>query len=951
MLRFITVIVFITSTAFQVLATGSYRGKVTDFKSGRPVPGALLSVRGTGFTTHTDYTGNFGFNALPDGEMEIIVTAQSYLTDTFTVSIEQGKTVALNVQLKKDVEQLPMMRVIGQLEGQTKAFNIQKTADNIKNVVSADEISRFPDQNSAEALQRVTGISVTRDQGEGRYVQIRGSKPGYTSVNVNGVSIPAPEGSERSVALDVIPSDVLAEIDVSKVLLPEMDGDAIGGSINLQTRKATSEKLKLDCSGNLGYNALTATKENGPAPLNGQGSVTIGKRFGENEKFGLLAGASYMRTNRGSDNSELSWDDDDGEYFMEELELRDYSVTRDRLGINATFDANFTETANLSFSGLYNRFGDHEYRRGTTLKLADGDIAERLSSSRWKFYSDSSLMNDDDDDTEPENPVIERELKDRYEVQDIVALNLNSEFKAGPLTVMPRLAWSFARENEPDAFYSIFESASDTMGINFSKRREPSFTSTTAIDDAGEYELDAIEVENNITSENNIEGAIDLLLPLMIGTNSLDIKFGGKGRRRTKMRDNDYKEYGWEGDDDLTMDMVSGDYNNPEFHNDVFPGSANNFQDPRKIRDHFEDNRSEYELSGLEDLIEDKWASDYNAEEDVVAGYLQAKLGLNRLSLLGGVRCEYTGSEYQGYKVDLSLAEAIADDENSSRDIEDAVTEVNGYKKSIEVLPMLHVKFSPVENFNIRGAYTRSFSRPDFYDLVPYYLYEDGEAEIGNSDLENTLAHNGDIMLEYYFKSIGILSAGFFVKSLNNIIYYRIFDDDGIETTQPVNGETARLYGIECTLEKQLTFLPSFLNGFGIGGNYTFCSSEAEVVTNEEDGARTVSMPGQSKHIMNAFVLYEKYGLSARIAANYHSEFIEEVGEVAKEDRYYADHLQLDLSFSYKVLKNRNLYFFAEFLNLTDEPLYYYSKVDGKELPLQQEYYSWWSHFGIKYSF
>ena len=222
---------------------------------------------------------------------------------------------------------------------------------------------------------------------------------------------------------------------------------------------------------------------------------------------------------------------------------------------------------------------------------------------------------------------------------------------------------------------------------------------------------------------------------------------------------------------------------------------------------------------------------------------------------------------------------------------------------------------------------------------------------MGNSELENTLAHNGDFMVEYYFRSIGVLSAGIFLKSLSNIIYDRIFYMDEVEVTQPVNGETALLYGVELTFEKQLTFLPSFLNGFGIGCNYTYCSSEAEVVTVEEEGKRTITMPGQSNHIMNAYLQYEKYGLSARIATNYHSDFIEEVGETAEDDRYYADHLQLDLSFSYKVLEDRNLYVFAEFLNLTNEPLYYYSKVDDKELPLQQEYYSWWSHFGIKYSF
>ena len=946
MSRFFATVVIITTIVFQARADGTVKGKVTDDNSGRPVPGAFLSVHGTGFTTNSDLSGNFQFNALPAGEVNIVTSAQGFVDDTISVTIEDRKTTVSSVMLTRDVDQLPVMKVVGRLDGQTKALNIQKSAENFKNVVSAADISRSPDQNSAEALQRVTGISVTRDQGEGRYVQIRGSNPGYTSVNVNGVGIPAPDGGIRSVALDVIPSDVLAQIDVSKVLIPEMDGDAIGGSVNLETRKATTRKLTLDCSANLGYNALVAARENGPAPLNGQGSLTIGKRFGEDGKIGLLAGASYMRENRGSDNTEFSWDDDRGNYFIDELELRDYSVTRDRLGINATIDVDFTETADLTLSGLYNRFGDHEYRRRTTLTfLDDGILNEQTGTDSWKFYADPDLDPDD-----RENPVLSRELKDRYEVQDIFALNLESEFKAGPLTISPRVAYSFAQENEPDAFYSSFETESDTMTLSVAKRREPSFSCSTPIDDAAAYELDAIETEDNITNESNIQGAIDLLLPLTIGKNSLDLKAGGKARRRSKMRDNSYEEYGWDAEDDVTMDMVDGDYRNPHFLNDLFPGSADNFQDPQKIRDHFEDNRSSYELSDPQDLLEDNWVSDYEAQEDVVAGYLQAKLGLNKLSLLGGVRCEYTGADYSGYKLDVDLAESIADADDG-RDVEEAVTKENGYKRSIEVLPMFNLKFSPIENMNIRAAYTRSFSRPDFYDLVPYVLVEDDEAEMGNSELENTLSNNGDLMLAYYFKSLGILSAGFFVKSLSHIIYTRIYKEGGLEITQPVNGETARLLGFEFTFEKQLTFLPLFFDGFGIGCNYTFCSSEAKISTVEEEGSRTITMPGQSNHIMNAFFQYEKYGINARIAANYHSEFIEEVGETAEDDRYYGDHLQLDLSLSFKVLKKHNLFVYAEFINLTDEPLYYYSKVDGSELPLQQEYYSWWSHFGIKYSF
>jgi TonB-dependent receptor len=494
------------------------------------------------------------------------------------------------------------------------------------------------------------------------------------------------------------------------------------------------------------------------------------------------------------------------------------------------------------------------------------------------------------------------------------------------------------------------------MSADWSNRKFPKWSSTTDIDDASAYELDKVENNDNITSETNLEGSLNATLPITTANSALELKAGVKGRRRTKMRDESFEEYGWNGDDDVTMDMVAGDYANPEYLLGNYPNSARNFQDPQQMRDHFSDNESFYELEDEVDLIEDTWAADYEATENVGAGFLQAKISSGIFSALAGLRLEYTGAHYQGYNVDVARAQDLSDPT-------DAVTKVDGYKKTVEPMPIVHLKLSPLDNLNLRAAYGKTFARPDFYSFVPYRLINDDgdEIELGNSDLNNTHAHNIDFMAEYYFKSLGVFSAGFFMKSLQGFIYERVwevvYEEDtpneyAIEYVQPVNGNNAQLLGIEVNFEKQLTFLPSFLNGFGLGGNYTWTTSEADVITNEDDGSRSITLPGQSEHVLNGYLQYEKYGVSARVALNYNSDFIDEVGSDAEDDSYYEDHMQLDLSLSYTLpLEKRNLVVFADFVNLTDEPLQYYSMIDGEKIPLQQEYYSWWCSFGVKFSF
>ncbi len=272
--------------------------------------------------------------------------------------------------------------ITGMLFGQAKAFNQQKNADNIRNVVAADLIGRFPDPNVADALQRVPGISIDRDQGEGRFIQIRGTSPLLNSVMVNGERLPSPEASgDRSVALDVIPSDVLASVEVSKAITPDMDGDAIGGAVNLVTRSALDyDKMKFNATAAGGLANLT---QRGVY----QGALTFGTRITDN--IGILVNGSYNRAERGSDNNEMTYDntlwirpnaanprvnDTTSSIRPVDLQLRNYDLTRQRRSINAAVDFKFDERSSLSLRGMYNNYSDDELRRvyrvrfGTTFR-------------------------------------------------------------------------------------------------------------------------------------------------------------------------------------------------------------------------------------------------------------------------------------------------------------------------------------------------------------------------------------------------------------------------------------------------------------------------------------------------------------------------------------------------------------------------------------------------------
>ena len=889
-------------------APGTVTGRVTDAVENLPLPGATVSVEGTTLGTATDLDGQFFLQGLPAGPHRLTVSYMGYRTQTLDVTVAAGEAATVEATLESELIELDGVIVEAIRQGQARALNQQKTAVNIKNVVAADLIGRFPDPNTAEALQRVPGLSVHRDQGEGRYVHIRGLDARLTHVTINGVAIPAPEGQIRSVALDVIPADQLASIEVHKALTPDLDADGIGGSVNLITKTPSLERRLFKASLAGGYNNLVSQD-------NLQGSVTYGDRAG---RLGFLVSGSYYRTERGTDANEMTWgaeDFDEAEHtVLEDLQLRDYLITRERIGLSGSVDYTLTAHSFLYLRGIFNRFGDQEDRRRLRVRFDKGDY---------------------DTPTQVSDARLERETKDRYEVQDIYSLQLGGEhLLADRFALAYSLSMSHAQEKEPNRRDMTFQQKKVDVSYDMADPDFPAFTIENDVDpfDPAAYAFDDLVIENNITTDRNVTARLDFSIPYRVGSGVGSIKLGGKLRHKTKDRLNDIRILdGFDGD--LMLDQVVGSFEDPDFLDGRYQigRSAN----PDQVEAFYNEHAALFELNE-NDSHEDTDPANYEASEQVTAGYAQTTVTVGRLQTLFGLRYEQTDLDYIGNTV-------VFDDDGNY----EATTPVTGANAYGRLFPMLHLRYRLFDQTNLRLAATRTLARPHYYDLVPYRFIkrEKEELEQGNPLLQPTDAANLDVLVEHYIRPLGVFSAGVFYKRLDDYTFHSLSEVDGgvydgYEVVQPVNGDRATLRGFEVNWQQQLTFLPGFLDGLGVYANYTYTASETRV----PGRAATITLPGQATHMGNLAISYEKHGFSGRIAANLHGAYLNLVGEDADDDVYYDRHVQIDVSASQRV--RPNLRVFVEMINLTNTPVRYYQGASSR--PIKQEYYSWWSRLGLK---
>ena len=887
------------------------KGRILDNEH-NPLPGAVVILDGKAHSAVADADGFYSFSNLESGTHRLNISYLGFVPVSQAIVLADTD-VTQDIIMSDSSKELNEVVVTGVFSGQQRAINAQKSNINVTNIVSADQIGKFPDSNIGDALKRISGINVQYDQGEARFGQVRGTPADFSSVTINGSRIPSAEGDIRNVQLDLIPSDMIQTIEVNKTLMPDQDGDAIGGSINLVT-KNSPRRLTLNAVAGTGYNWISRK-----AQMNF--GLTIGNRF-FNDRLGIMVSASYNNAPSGSYNTEFIWGKDDaGKLYLSDYQIRQYYVTRERQSYSLSADWKFNDFNKIWFKGIFNNRNDWENRYGTTLKdITPDGVADVRVQTKGGSHDNRNA---------------------RLERQRTMDFTLGGENRLGFLSLDWRIGYARASEERPNERYIDFRLKKQHFSFDLSNPRTPFATpdegSTMLLDD--KFSLKDLTQQQEDITEQDLKASLDFKTRL---SDRSKLKFGFKFVNKTKDKEIDYYEYtpvdkkGFNKDalahsvnESTDRFMPSSRYQTGSFISKQFLGSLNL------------DDASLFEKA----QVAEELAGNYNARENVTAGYIRLDSRItDNLNFTGGLRVENTALRYTG---------RIYDDESGT--VSKTDPESSSY---INFLPSMIFKWDVNKDFMIRAGYNQSISRPKYSALVPGMNIKRGDNEIviGNPGLKATTSHNIDLNAEYYWKSIGLESAGLFYKRIEGFIVDEVSFNHEYEGhvwtkfTQPKNGGNANIFGAEFSYQRDFSFIAPALRCVGLYGTYTYTHSRVTDFNFEgRENEKGLSLPGSPEHTANVSLYFEKFGLSARLSFNYASDFIDEMGASKFYDRYYDSVKYMDFNISYTFGKKTKFTIYADCTNLLNQPLRYYQ--GSKDLTMQQEYYGVKINGGIKVSF
>ncbi len=895
-------------------AAGVVTGRVRE-AGGVGLAGAVVRIGDRQVVTDRD--GVFRFANVPAGEQSLSIDYVGYqpLETTFEVGANAGLRAELTLVSTLATGQFDAIEVRASRDAQALALNQQRSSGNYVNVVSADLLGRFPDANVAESTQRIPGVSISRDQGEGRFVNVRGAPPEFTKVSVDGVNLSAPNAFSRAVELDTIPPDAVAAMEVTKALTPDMDGDAIAGTINLVTQSA------LDRDGPILRASVGAGQYELESGENTRVSASAGGQFGTAGNLGLLLSVSGSRVGRLTDNIETTFfRADDGRLLPELTEIKDYDGERTRTGVTLRGDARLSED-HLLYAVLGNsKFRDKEYRN-------------TLSITYERHSADAS-----DIGGVAGRATFDKEIRERIQEQRIRTANVGGEHYFSDWNLDWQADYSQGKLDLPARQQFIYRNTvRPAMRYDYSN---PDFPTFTLLNSNGSVLQEGVNLAEssyafrryNQRFEQADESEFALRLDLQREQSFIGdagtVQFGLRSRLREKDSNDDRNRNGVVANGPayatLLCDRIANNFGRYPFGrvfcNDVFTRFGGNVQN-----------------ANLLPLVADSIVSDYRADEDILAGYVRLDAEWdNGWSMIAGVRFEQTDTAGDAFRFDADSLSAVP--VSVDRDYND-------------VLPSLHLRYEVTPDTIFRASVSTALFRPNYFDTVPRVVVsdDDREAEAGNPDLKATYSRNFDVSIERYLRPLGLLSAAFFYKDLDDPIFIASSEQvggpfDGFDITRPENGESGSLQGLELAWQQTFDQLPAPFDGLGVYANYTYTESDAELPF----GIGSTELPGTSRHNYNFALSYEKHKINARIAYNYRSEYIQEFAVGDPDLNVFWDAREIvDFSSSYEFAEQWQV--FADVNNITNSRQRRFQGVSSRVLELEEFGRYWLVGLRFKY--
>ena len=906
-------------------SAGTITGRVSDPSQG-VLQGAQIQLQPGGRTALSDTNGEFTINDLSPGRYTLTVSHEGYGVYTSDVTVTANNSARADAILQIGTHN-EVVTVTGEREGgEIEALTIERTADNIVQVLPADVITSLPNTNIADAVGRMPSVSLERDEGEGKYIQIRGTEPRLSNVTIDGIHVPSPEGV-RNVKLDAIPADLVSSVEINKTLSANQDADAIGGSVNLVTKTPTNQPY------------VTILGMGGYTPISGgrkqyQYDATAGQRFGKDKKFGLLFGGSYDYNARGIDDVEPApgiFTLPDGNTFVgpNTADLRNYHYDRTRYGFGGEADYKIGDMSSVYLRGLFAKFKDYGedwiYSPGINNFITDtGDPNNSCGITSINGVQGCGGMGFTDVYRQPGQQIFSLQAGARHSVKSWLVAYEVALSQANYTGGFPRAGF-----DGPGA-----SDNSVAFGVDTKDPFVPKFPVLNGVNiyDPTQYTMAYSNTEKDGIFERDAVGDISVIKTYSVGSHFSTFEVGLKGWDARKTAVYDRENFNSAGGQPMDQFLSSFTDNNYYFKNYTY-GAVVQFS---KIL-------SVLQPGGTSPNIVYNLQNDFDISERIWAGYAMNTVNLGQMRIQAGIRVESTGDNLKANNVTL--------DGNGDFSSVSPLIKNNDY---IDVFPSVQAQYRIGNDTILRAAYGMGIARPNFGDIAPYFIDDptsNPEFSQGNPNLKPTHSQNFDLVAEHYFKQTGLIQGGFFYKALTDPIYTvnLPYQNNSLIATL-TNGPSAHIAGIEAAWQQRLSFLPGALKAMGVRANYSYVSSQATFPAGERTDRPTLVRTAPNN--WNFDLTYDKKGISARMGLTHNDGYIWAYGgDNAKDpsgDTYLYPHTQIDAQVSYWIPRSHGLQAVVSMLNLNNEVFGFY--LGSEKYPIQREYYSRTISAGLRWT-
>ena len=918
-----------TVSSVRAQTHGAIGGTVTD-QAGAVLQGAQISIPSPALAASTNEAGRFYINDLAPGTYNLTVTYVGLAPFTASVTVNAGQTANVNAQLQVASRGETVVVSGARTSAEAEAINVERSADNLLQVMPSQIITSLPNANLADALGRLPSVTLERDEGEGKYVHVRSLEPRLTNTTVDGVNVPSEEPGVRQIKFDAIPSGLVDSVQISKTLLANMEGDGIGGSVNLVTKTAT-DTPSFEVEGLGGYTPIQSGRGNTTE------TATYGQRFGASKKFGFIVGGSFDWEGRGIDDIEPVPDENNGATWYDGMSLREYQYFRSRYGFAGSTDYRIRDGSNVYARFLYSDFKNY------------GD--------RWAYQ-----LQDNTPGTSllaPQNqggvPSYDGELRNPDIQLGSLIIGGNHVFNTTWYTWEANIGHSsYGHSPYSDASFgsTLPSSSCEFNPAATTDQYLPQWNSAcfTEIQNPANFALSGITRDLGTAAQLNLQVGGSGAKQYHLGDRSAVFEYGGEFRNEHKYADT------------YVLALTPG-------------GTVGMSQFPNSLINHNYYNGGAYQLGynvSLEDVL--KYAdsnptaftsssdqgqdpSQFSIVEQVSAGYVMNTINFaHGIRFIAGLRAENTSDGVHN----------LAFGDNNT------ITP-NAFSGSYyTLLPSASLRFNAGPDSYVRLIYARGLSRPDPQDIAqPLSWSVNGNGanrysvSFGNANLKAETGDDVDVLFDHYLKPFGIISVGYFYKSLQNPIVTNTYqltnyqppgappvDRGNYLATQPVNGGSGWVSGFEASYLQHYTALPGFLDGLGMSANYSYIGSSTSGIPGRSDHPRLLD---DSPNVFNISPTYDRGRYSLRMGVSYNQASI--YGYQFQDgtpggvngplsDIYFYTHIQVDAQGTVGLKENLSL--IVSGLNLTNEVFGFYQ--GSSQYMIQREYYQPTYSFGLRWT-